>query len=101
MSGARIANIVTQRIKSAIADTIFIGNYQDRIIGSVQTERGESMKKKKLKRRIESMEIEIECLKARPDCKYCENHKPKTVKYRRWRPLDGDVPFQVDYLREE
>ena len=59
------------------------------------------MKKKKLKRRIESLEIEIKCLKARPNCKYCENHKPKTVQYRRWRPLESAVPFQVDYLREE
>ena len=39
--GARIANIVIQKIKNAIADMILCGNYREMIIGFALTERGQ------------------------------------------------------------
>jgi len=58
------------------------------------------MKKKKLKRRIESLENEIISLKARSGCKYCENYKPKNVQFFRWQPLESIRPFSTDRLDE-
>ena len=48
------------------------------------------MGKKKLKRRIAEMEAELAELyhKCRI-CESCENYKPKTVTWRRFRNLDG------------
>ena len=41
------------------------------------------------------MEAEITLLKERPNCKYCENYKPRTVKFIPYSP-----PPYIDYLRE-
>ena len=55
------------------------------------------MKKKKLKKRLKRMEAEISQLKARPRCDYCENHKPRTVKFLRYRR----PPLELGYLHDD
>lgn len=64
------------------------------------------MKKKKLKRRLKRMEAEITLLKQRPNCKYCENHQPKKVRFERYRwpplpPLEKEIPIHLGYLQED
>lgn len=50
------------------------------------------MGKKKLKKRIAELEAEMAELhhKCR-QCETCENYKPKTVTWRRFKPLEPDV----------